>query len=166
MTPFDKFIALRFLNLYGEPAAADRRAFVDEYRKALGSTRTDILEKASDYVVKHHAYPTWPTIGECRSAIQLIADELHSRNDREASLREQFNLAKSMDNRPRFTKKQLAECDELVAKFKAHCAALEDERAEVVPLQKTDRKSWIAREKALHALGKLLPSHYAKGRAA
>lgn len=166
MTPFEKYIALRFLNLYGEPTAADRRQFVEEYRKALSATRADILEKASDYVVKHHAYPTWPTIGECRSAIDLVWGEIQSHNERVTNLRDQEKLAREQAAWPRPTKRQRAECDALVEQFKAHCAALEERRAEVVPMHRTDRKSWIAREKALHALGKLLPAHYAKGRAA
>lgn len=166
MTPFDKFISLRFTNLYGEPNAADPTEFIAEYRKALANTRADILEKASNYVVKNHAYPTWPTIGECKSAIELIAGEINSKAEREANLREQAERRRIEENWPKPSPKVVARVDKMVADLKRTLEAADSGVIAKASLPKTDRKSWSLREMALRAAGKIVPSDLTWTRAA
>lgn len=77
--PIKEFFTGRFLNLYGAPKAVDPAAFVAEYTKALKGTDRDILEAASDLIVRKHAYRNWPTVGECCKAVQEVAEQEYAR---------------------------------------------------------------------------------------
>lgn len=66
----------RFINNFGAPAAPDPAELFAEYQRALAGTDDDFLREASTYVVDHHAFPQrWPTVAECKSAVEHIATE-------------------------------------------------------------------------------------------
>lgn len=66
----------RFVNNFGAPMAPDPESFFAEYQRALGGTDDDILREAAAHVVDHHGFPQrWPTVAECKSAVEHIAAE-------------------------------------------------------------------------------------------
>lgn len=71
----DRLVKARFLNLYGAPNAIDPKAFVGEYRRALGSVAEHLLKAAIDRAIDNHVYPTWPTVGECKQALHSVCEE-------------------------------------------------------------------------------------------
>lgn len=73
MTPVEEYFTRRFMVLYGAPNTVDPAAFVAEYNKALAGTDADLLQIASDLVVKQHKFRNWPTVGECVEAVQITA---------------------------------------------------------------------------------------------
>lgn len=77
MGDFDRLIVDRFTNLYGAPNAVDPAEFVNEYRKALGTLRTDILQKVSDRAVWNNTYHAWPTVGRCREIAEAVRQEYY-----------------------------------------------------------------------------------------
>lgn len=66
----------RFMTVYGEPNTVDPDGLFEEFSKALGGTRPDILTKGVDRVIKAHTFPAWPTVGEVVKECRLVADEL------------------------------------------------------------------------------------------
>lgn len=73
MNPVEQFFTRRFMTLYGAPDTKDPAAFVAEYNKALAGTDDDILQAASDLVVRQHTFRNWPTVGECVEAVGIVA---------------------------------------------------------------------------------------------
>lgn len=66
----------RFINNFGAPTVIDVDAFYAEYERALGGTDDDILREAAAHVIDHHSYPQrWPTVAECKTAVDHIATE-------------------------------------------------------------------------------------------
>lgn len=63
----------RFGNLYGAANTPDPVAFKAEYTRALGGTDPDLLRAAIDFAIDGHTYQTWPTVGDCKAAVQVVA---------------------------------------------------------------------------------------------
>lgn len=75
MSNVSEIMLRRFGVLYGEPRTSDMEAFVAEYEKALKGTATDLLEAATDKIVKSQERRSWPTPGECCKAVHAVAEK-------------------------------------------------------------------------------------------
>lgn len=82
MTPTE-FVE-RFINHYGTPDAPNLAALVEDYEAALRGTKPEILQAASERLIRSHTFRSWPTIGECRAAVDAAAVEAAARRQRQA----------------------------------------------------------------------------------
>ncbi len=80
MTPAE--FVNRFINHYGFVDITNPKGLVDDYVAALTGTDVDVLRAASDRLLKEHQFRNWPTLGECRIAIDKAALERTSERDR------------------------------------------------------------------------------------
>lgn len=77
MTPAE--FVKRLQNHFGPPEhAADEKALAADYAAALAGTHPTVLQQASDRLISKHQYRNWPTIGECRLAVEVVAAEWSS----------------------------------------------------------------------------------------
>lgn len=76
MTPVYQTMLRRFMTLYGEPRTNDPAIFIGEYEKALAGTRQDVLEAATDALIRGNERRSWPTIGECVKAVHAAAERI------------------------------------------------------------------------------------------
>lgn len=60
----------KFLLLYGEPKTTDVGAFFAEYQRALKGYTAQALEAGANKLIDAHTFKSWPTIAECRKAIE------------------------------------------------------------------------------------------------
>jgi len=140
----DELILGRFLTTYGPPNTEDPDGFANEYRKALGGVRRDVLKRVSDHVVWKHVYPTWPTVGRCLEVLRSINLETPPTEPAEPKW--------EIKPRSEASKQRVAE---MAAVFAAKMRALEDAYVQSLPAPApVDAISWPARQYGLMAAGK------------
>jgi hypothetical protein len=131
----------RFAVVYGEPRTGDLEAFFAEYEKAMRGTRIDILEAATDEILKSHEKRSWPTIGECRKAIEAVAGEIERKKAVEQKPPSGFQLSVVQT----VTEESKARCRSLVAELKANVAKHNDITEPKRGLRRMNRDDWNAR---------------------
>jgi hypothetical protein len=65
----------RFRTLYDDPKTDDVDGYLMEYVHALDGASPEVLNAATDSLVRKNRYRKWPTIGECMDEVTRIADE-------------------------------------------------------------------------------------------
>lgn len=118
MSEIDDIVLRRFHALYGAPETSNAQLFAEEYRNALAGTDRDILREAVDRLVKAHSFRTWPTIGEVRRLIDVVALERFNRNRR----------GHVPENHPQPTPEQRARVAALVASMAKNMAEKQKKR--------------------------------------
>lgn len=73
MTPTE--FVNRLANHYGFPEVGDPKGLVADYVAALDGTDADLLKAASDRLIRTHQFRNWPTVAECRTAIDRAASD-------------------------------------------------------------------------------------------
>jgi len=76
-------MAERFLALYGPPQTDNPALYFSEWARVFDGTDAEILTAATDFVIRQHRYPNWPTIGECCEAVDRVAEHINARRARE-----------------------------------------------------------------------------------
>ena len=71
-----EIVVKRFISVYGTPDTPDPKGLIAEYNRALSGTDVALLQRAIDKAIDKHAYRNWPTIGECKGMIAVVAAEL------------------------------------------------------------------------------------------
>lgn len=125
MSDVQDLMFTRFLTLYGEPKTDNLESFFEEYERVLKGTAKDILQLATDRVIKEQQFRSWPTPGECVKAVNAEAE-------RKAIERERFtpkNLDEKERSWPKPTEDSKARCRALVADLKRSIAVNEAPRA-------------------------------------
>jgi len=131
----------RFVVVYGEPRTGDLEAFFAEYEKAMRGTRPDILDRATDEILKGHEKRSWPTIGECRKAIDAAAADLERKRSA-ANAKTPYPLKDTLPPSP----DQKARVRDLVSDFKATVAKHNDVTEPKRGFRRVDRDAWNARK--------------------
>ncbi len=76
MSDVHSMVIERLLNNFGAPQVDDLDAFYEEFYRALTGTEESLLRAAMDCAIDRHAYPMrWPTVAECKAAVDHIANE-------------------------------------------------------------------------------------------
>jgi len=137
MTP-DAFVQ-RLLNHYGAPEhATDMKMLGADYAAALKGTDADLLQAASDRLLKDHRFRCWPTVAECRAAVDKAAlDRFNARRRVETHSATEHRMPT-----PEERERLAALVRETVAKLKAINAAAQPAKRTWIP---TDRDAWGAR---------------------
>jgi hypothetical protein len=150
MANIDQIIVVRFTNLYGAPLALDPVRFVDEYKTAMASCDSSLLERAIDRVVQRHNYPTWPTVGECVNAYRALSSDRARANEKEIDRRQEIPKREppSKESRERVAK-MVEECKaRLLAVDTIGCAI------PTATWQAPNRDQWFERQQRLLREGK------------
>jgi hypothetical protein len=104
----------RLTLMYGQPPVPveSRQAYAAEWRRALEGTAPDILQEATDRLIRTRRYRTWPTIGDVIHAIGQVGAEraLASQKMAEAEQQRLENLPK-----PALSPEQITEAQRLMA---------------------------------------------------
>jgi len=124
-------IIARFSNCYGEPKALDVEAFLGEYERVLKGYTPDTLRKAADEIIANHAYPSWPTPGECNLACQKICEREAPRS---------WEKPREYEYRAPPTEEEKRINREKIAKLKTYVAGTNWTKLEPVTLPVPDRE--------------------------
>jgi hypothetical protein len=101
----------------GKPESIDVPAYLAEFTKIVGKNWSDeVLDEATDTVLKARTYPGWPTPGECRKACEEAAER-----QRKASHRTVYSVAEPGAAGP-VDQEQAARVQALVDGFKRSVA--------------------------------------------
>lgn len=139
MSAIKDYMLKRFLTQYGPPKTDDKAAFIAEYERLLGATDPDIVQAATDLVMKQQTYSAWPTIGECHKAIEVIATQRNREREMRAfgkGEREHYKTPSAEDR---------ARVAALVAGATQALSEASDTRIKFKDLPAVDRAAWSHR---------------------
>lgn len=113
MSPEDRVVA-RLFAVFGEPKTTNPALFLEEFAKAIKSYSAEVLERATDEVIRDCTF--WPKPKEIVDRATAIATSIARRNK---------PAAKPEPLPPPLTPEQKAEADRIMAEFYANIKAKE-----------------------------------------